>query len=186
MVSLTSLWLPILLSAVGVFIVSSIIHTVLNYHQGDFRKLPKEDELMETFRRLEIPPGDYGMPCAESMKEMKEPAFQEKMKAGPVAFMTVRPGGSFSMGKKLVIWFLYSLLIAVIAAYITGSALRPGAPYLSVFRFAGCVTFTGYSIALLHDSIWYERSWGTTLKYVFDGLVYGLLTAGVFGWLWPR
>jgi hypothetical protein len=183
MVSLISLWLPILLSAVGVFIVSSIIHTVLKYHQSDFRKLPKEDEVMDSFRRLEIPPGDYAMPYAESMSD---PAFAEKMKTGPVAFMTVRPGGSFSMGKKLFIWFLYSLLIATIAAYITGSALRAGAPYLSVFRFAGCVTFTGYAIGLLHDSIWYERNWGTTVKYVFDGLVYGLLTAGVFGWLWPR
>jgi hypothetical protein len=34
-------------------------------------------------------------------------------------------------------------------------------------------------------SIWYHRSWGTTLRYTVDGLVYALLTAGIFGWLWP-
>jgi len=25
-----------------------------------------------------------------------------------------------------------------------------------------------------------------TIKEVVDGLIYGLLTAGTFGWLWPR
>jgi hypothetical protein len=30
------------------------------------------------------------------------------------------------------------------------------------------------------------RSWIRTLKSMFDGLIYALLTASVFGWLWPR
>jgi hypothetical protein len=55
-----------------------------------------------------------------------------------------------------------------------------------VFRLVGTAAFMGYSLALLQHSIWYKRNWGTTLKSVFDGLLYGLLTAGVFGWLWPR
>jgi hypothetical protein len=25
-----------------------------------------------------------------------------------------------------------------------------------------------------------------TIKEVFDGLIFALLTAGTFGWLWPR
>jgi hypothetical protein len=186
MVSLMSLWLPILLSAVAVFIASSIIHMALKYHATDFRQLPKEDEVMEALRRFDIPPGDYGMPYAGSMEAMKSPAFAEKMKAGPVAFMTFLPAGSSSLSSNLVLWFLFSILVSVIAAYVAGSALPRGANYLAVFRFAGCVSFTGYSIALLHDSIWYKRNWGMTVKYMFDGLVYALLTAGVFGWLWPR
>lgn len=186
MVSVMSLWLPILLSAVIVFVASSIIHTVLNYHASDYRKLPNEDEVMAALRPFEIPPGDYVVPCAGSSKAMKDPAFVDKMKAGPVAFMTVLPSGPPSMGSSLVLWFLYSVLVSILAAYIAGSAQPSGASYLAVFRFAGCVAFTGYAIGLIHDSIWYKRNWGTTLKYIFDGLVYGLLTGGVFGWLWPR
>ena len=186
MVSVTSLWIPILLSAVIVFVASSIIHMALTYHRNDFRKLPKEDEVMQALRPFDIPPGEYSIPCAGSMKGMKDPAFVEKIKAGPVAFMTFLPSGSTSIASSLVLWFIYSILVSIIAGYVAGTALPRGANYLAVFRFAGCVAFTGYSVALLQNSIWYKRNWGTTLKSMFDGLVYGLLTAGVFGWLWPR
>lgn len=186
MVPVTSLWLPILLSAVLVFVVSSIIHMVLTYHRSDFGKLPKEDEIMEALRPFNIPPGEYVMPHAGSMEAMKDAAYIEKTKAGPVAFVTVMQSGQASMGTSLILWFLYSVLVSKIAAYIAGSALGPGAEYLAVFRYAGCTAFTGYSIALLQNSIWYKRNWGTTLKSMFDGLVYALFTAGVFGWLWPR
>ena len=186
MISLTSLWLPILLSAVFVFVVSSIIHMVLRYHSSDFKTLPKEDEIMESLRRFEIPPGDYAMPYANSMEAMKSPAFLEKWKAGPVAFMTFVPSGVPSIAPSLVLWFLYSILVSIIAGYVAGSALHRGDHYLAVFRFAGCAAFTGYSLALLQNSIWYKRNWGMTLKSMFDGLLYALVTAGTFGWLWPR
>ena len=186
MVSVTSLWLPILLSAVIVFLASSVIHMLLTYHRNDLRKLPKEDEVMEALRAFNIPPGDYAMPCAGSMEGMKSPAFTEKINAGPVGFMTFTASGAQSIGSSLVLWFVYSIVVSIIAGYVAGSALPRGAPYLAVFRFAGCVAFTGYSIGLLQNSIWYKRNWGATLKTMFDGLVYALLTAGVFGWLWPR
>jgi hypothetical protein len=76
--------------------------------------------------------------------------------------------------------------VSYFAAYVTGHALESGANYLAVFRFAGTTAFLGYSLALLQESIWHKRNWGTTLKMVGDGLVYGALTAGTFGWLWPR
>ena len=186
MVPLMSLGVPILLSAVLVFVVSSIIHMVLPYHRGDVRKLPAEDDVMEALRRFNIPPGDYMVPRAGSSAAMKSPEFLEKLKKGPVLLMTVIPNGPISMGTSLLLWFLYSILVSVIAAYVAGRALAPGADYLAVFRFVGCTAFTGYSLALLQNSIWYKRSWGTTLKSMFDGLVYGLLTAGTFGWLWPH
>ena len=90
------------------------------------------------------------------------------------------------MGKNLVLWFLYSMVVGLFAAYIAGRALEPGAHYLQVFRFAGATAFVGYSLALWQMVIWYRRSWKTTLKSTIDGLIYGLLSAGVFGWLWPR
>lgn len=186
MVSLMSLWIPILLSAVIVFVASSIMHMLLSYHKNDMRKIPKEDEAMTALRPLNISPGDYFMPHADSMNAMKDPVFLDKMKSGPVVYFTVLPSAVPSMGPSLVLWFIYSVLVSVIAAYVASHALRRGANYLEVFRVVGCVSFTGYALALLQNSIWYKRNWGTTLKYIFDGLVYGLLTAGTFGWLWPR
>jgi hypothetical protein len=117
---------------------------------------------------------------------MKDPKFLEKFAQGPVLVMTVMKGGQVNMGPQLLQWFIYGIVIAVFAAYIAGRALGPGASYLQVFRFAGATTFIAYALGLWQDSIWYQRSWGTTLKNTFDALVYGLLTAGVFGWLWPR
>jgi hypothetical protein len=181
-----SLWLPILLSAVIVFIVSSIIHMVIPYHRKDFGKVPSEDEVMVALRKFDIPPGEYVIPCAGSPKEMGTPEFIEKTKKGPVAFMTVMPNGPPSMGASLVQWFVYCVLVGIVAAYIAGRALEPGAHYLAVFRFAGCAAFAGYALALLQNSIWYKRAWSTTLKSVFDGLVYVLLAGGTFGWLWPN
>jgi hypothetical protein len=186
MVPLTQLWLPILLAAVFVFIVSAIIHMVLGYHGSDFRKLASEDEVMDALRKFDIPPGDYLMPCPEGPRGMKSPEFQEKMKAGPVAMMTFAKCGPPSMGKNLIQWFLYSILVGVFAAYIAGRALGPRAQYLDVFRFAGTTAFAGYSLAHLQYSIWMGRNWGTTLRNMFDGLIYALITAGTLGWLWPR
>ena len=186
MVPIMSLWIPILLSAAIVFVASSIIHMVLPLHRKDLRRLPKEDEVMQALRGFNIPPGDYAMPCAGSPETMSSPEFVAKMKHGPVAFMTFVPAGPPSMGKSLVLWFVYSLAASVIAAYVTGRALGPGAGHRQVFRFAGCTAFIAYSFALPQNSIWYRRNWGTTIRSMFDGLIYGLLTAGTFGWLWPR
>jgi hypothetical protein len=186
MVPALTLWLPILVSAVVVFAASSIIHMVLPYHRNELRKLPKEDDVMAALRKFTIPPGDYAMPHAGSMEAMKSAAFIEKMKTGPVVVMTVRPSGPPSMTKSMVLWFVYLVFVSFFAAYIAGRALGPGAHYLAVFRFAGAAAFSAYSLALLQHSIWWGRNWGTTWKSVFDGFVYACLTAGVFGWLWPR
>ncbi|HUF46637.1 MAG TPA: hypothetical protein VMM93_02415 [Vicinamibacterales bacterium] len=185
MVPLTELWMPILLSAVFVFVASSLIHMVLTYHRSDFGRLPDEDTVLAALRPLELPPGDYFMPHGESMAAMKDPAFLAKMHAGPVAIMTVRPSGPPAMGTSLVQWFLFSVIVSVIAAYIAGRALEHGADYLSVFRFAGTTAFVAYAIGQIPNSIWMGRAWSTTIKGAFDGFVYALLTAGVFGWLWP-
>jgi hypothetical protein len=187
MVGIFELWLPILLSAVIVFVVSSIIHMALPWHKNDYPKMPNEDKFMEAVRPLAIPPGDYMVPRAAGMEEMKTPEFGEKLKKGPVAIMTVLPsGGGFSMGRNLSLWFLYCLVVGVFAAYITGRALAPATHYLKVFQFVGATAFMGYSLALWQMSIWYRRSWSITIKATIDGLLYATLTAGTFGWLWPR
>jgi hypothetical protein len=185
MVSLSALWMPILLSAVIVFVASSVMHMMLTYHRADYRRLPEEDKVLAALRPLKIPPGDYMFPHATSMSAMKDPAFMEKLNAGPNAFMTVRPSGPPAMGGALVQWFLFSVVVSLFAAYVAGRTLEPGAHYLGVFRLVGTVAFAGYALAQVQSSIWMGRNWGTTIRHVADGLVYALLTAGTFGWLWP-
>lgn len=186
MTGLHALWLPILLSSVIVFIVSSVIHMVMPWHKSDYPKMPNEDKVMEALRPLAIPPGDYMVPRSSSMQEMRSPEFLEKLNKGPVMVLTVIPNGPTPMGRNLVLWFLYSLVVGLFSAYVAGRALPVGAPYLHVFRFAGAAAFLGYSLALWQMSIWYRRAWSTTIKATVDGLIYALLTAGTFGWLWPR
>ena len=185
MVPVLTLWLPILLAAVLVFVVSSIIHMFLGYHRNDYIQVPDEDGVMSALRPFGIPPGDYILPRAGSNEEMKSEEFQARVTQGPVIFMTVLPNGMPGMGKSMVQWFLYCLLIGVFSAYVTGRAFGPGTDYLVVVRFSGTVAFAGYALALLQNSIWFKRNWAATMKSMFDGLVYGVLTAGVFGWLWP-
>jgi len=186
MVPLTSLVVPIVLSAVLVFVASAIFHMVLPFHRKDYRKVPAEDDVMAALRPFNLAPGDYVMPLAEPPARMDSPEMIEKMTKGPVVMMTVMPSGPPAMGATFGLWFAFCLAVSVFAGYVAGRALAPGASYLHVFRFAGTVAFVGYSVALWQNSIWFKRDWGTTLRATIDGLIYGMLTAGAFGWLWPR
>jgi hypothetical protein len=187
MVPLMSLWLPILISAVVVFVASSIIHMVLPYHRGDYKKLPDEEGFMAALRKIGLTPGDYVFPKPDSAKAMKDPAFLERWSKGPVGMTTiVKTGAAPSMGKSLGLWFLFCVVVEIFAAYIAGRALQTGAPYLSAFRFAGATAFVGFAVGLWPNTIWYGRAWTTTLKSNIDGLMFALLTGGVFGWLWPK
>ena len=186
MTELTSLWLPILLSAAAVFVVSSIIHMALPWHKGDYKQIPGEEKIMDALRPFNIPPGDYMVPRASSSQDMKSPEFAEKIKKGPIMITTVLPTGQWTMGSSLVLWFIYSVVVGFFAAYIASRALPIGAYYLEVFRFIGASAFMGYSFSIWQTSIWYKRSWMTTFKSTIDGLLYALITAGVFGWLWPQ
>lgn len=186
MVSLSSLWLPILLSAVAVFFVSFLLHMVLRYHVSDFAKLPGEEAIGDAIRAQNVPPGDYMMPHGGGPEAMKDPAFIAKMERGPIAVMTIMPSRKPSMGPELAAWFVFTLVVSLIAGYIASRAVGPGADYLEVFRFAGTTAFVAYAGAQWSEAIWYKRKLSTTIKNTFDGLVYGLVTAGVFGWLWPN
>jgi hypothetical protein len=186
MVPITALWLPILLSAVIVFIASSIIHMALPIHKSDYRKLPEEDKVLEALRAAGVTPGRaYHFPFC-THKEMKSPEVVEKFKRGPIGLLTVIPSRVPAMRKFLGQWFLYCVVVSFFTACLTGRTRPAGAEYLEVFRVAGTTAFLAYSGAIAQDSIWKGQTWGVTLKHVVDGLIYGLLTAGTFGWLWPK
>ena len=186
MVSVMSLWLPILVSAVIVFVASSVIHMLLPFHKGDMKGLPNENDVLGALRKFNIPPGDYVLPYCSSMDAMKSPEFTEKHNKGPVGFLTLVPPGPVTMTKSLIAWFIFSVVVSVFAGYVAGAALAPGAHYLKVFQFVGTTAFMGYSMALFQGAIWYKRNCAATMRSVIDGFVYALLTAGTFGWLWPK
>jgi len=185
MVALSALWLPIIVAAVIVFIASSIIHMVLPYHRGDYKKLPDEDKVGAAIRESGVPPGLYMFPSM-THENMKSADSQDKLKRGPVGTMTIRPNGPIVMPKFLGQWFVFCLIVSYFTAYATGITLAAGTPYLAVFRVAGTVAFMTYGLSQLANGIWKGEPWGMVVKEVIDGLIYGLLTAGTFGWLWPK
>ena len=186
MVSLMSLAVPIVVAAVLVFVTSSVIHMVMTYHRNDFVKLPNEDEVLATFRKGNVPAGDYVAPYCNSPASMKEPAYLENMKRGPGLVVTVWPTANFNMGATLGQWFVYVLIVSIFTGYVLSRVFAAGADYMTVFRIAGTVAFMAYALAMPQANIWYQKGWGSTLRSMFDGLIYGLVTAGAFGWLWPR
>jgi hypothetical protein len=186
MVPLTSLWLPILLAAVLAHIASSLLHLLVGHHAGDLSPLPQEDALMDAVRSAGVSPGDYLAPQPASAKALKDPQYLAKRRRGPILLLTVMASGETQMGKLLAQWFLYLLIVFLLTAYVACHALPPGAPYLKVFQLVGTAGFLGFAMGYPPNSIWWQRRWSSTIKYMFDGLVYALLGAGVFGWLWPR
>lgn len=185
MTFLASLWLPIVLSAVIVFVASSIMHMVLPYHRSNYQKLPDEDRLLSTLRGANLKRGLYTFPFC-THKDMKSPEIMEKFKQGPVGMLTVFPSGSPALGKFMGMWFIYCLLVDFFVAYLAAHTVAPGAHYRHVFRVVGTAAFLSYGLGNIVSSIWKGQPWGMTIKELIDGLVYSLLTAGTFGWLWPR
>lgn len=183
MVPLTALWLPILLAAVGSFMLSSLIHMVLKYHNADYDKLPDEEAFTGFLKSQGVPPGNYFYPHALSAEERKDPAVIEAMTNGPAGSLVVMPG--IKMGKNLLHWFILCIVIEIFVAYLGTLALPAGAEYMTVFRFVATAALLGFSGCAAIESIWMGRRWSTTFRHILDGLLFALLSAGVFSWLWP-
>lgn len=183
---LGALWLPIVLSAILVFIVSAIVHMVLKYHNRDYRKLPNEDAVRAALRAGNPEPRQYVIPYCAEMKEMESPEMRQKFVEGPVGVLNLRRPGPPTMGPLLGQWFLFTLLVSLFVGYVAAHAIPRGAPYLEVFRIVGTVGFLAYAAGQVPAAIWMGKPWSVAAKDVFDGLLYGLVTAGTFGWLWPR
>lgn len=189
MISIASLWLPILLSAIFVFMASSVIHMVLSvWHKNDFRHVPDEDAAMSALGSLGLEPGDYLFPHAGSSTEvMRSEAFLEKVNRGPIGILTIMPAKAWTnMAPQMTQWFVYAVVVAGVAAYVGTRTLGAGAEYLHVFQITGTVAFSCYAMALPQRSIWWHQNWATTARSMLDGFVYACLTAGAFAWLWPQ
>jgi hypothetical protein len=186
METLIGLWMPILLSAVLVFVASSLIWNLLGAHKWHVKAMPDEAGALEALGKQNMGPGQYSFPYVSGAKAMKDPAFQEKLKRGPVGLLILRAPGPIHMGKFLGQWFVYLLFVSYVVALVLGHTLHAGDPYMQVFQIAGVTAFAAYSLGALPNAIWWGRPWKSALKEFADGVVYALLTAGCFGWLWPR
>ncbi len=182
MLEMTALWLPIFVSAVLVFLASSVLHMVLPYHRSDYDKLPDEDRLLDALREQKAGAGNYVAPHLITPEQRSSPQGKAKLERGPLAFVTVIPGMA-GMGKQLGSWFVYCLVGGFFVAYVASFTLAADSDYMAVFRLTGTVAFIWYAGGAASESIWMGRRWSTSAKHTFDGLIYGLLTAGAFGWL---
>lgn len=183
MVSLASLWLPVVLSAVAVFILSALVWMVFPWHRKDFAGLPDEPRAREALR--DAPPGMYVVPHAAERQDFQTAEYKKKTEEGPVGFLVMMPKGDPSMSRNLALWFVWTLVVSFTAAYLASRTLTPGTDYLQVFRVTGTTAWLAYSWAYVQEAVWFGRPWSYVAKQLFDGLLYGLVTAGVFGWLWP-
>jgi len=180
-----SLWIPVIVSAVVVFVVSSILHMVLRYHRADYKALPNEQAVREALGKGNPAPGFYFTPYCADMKQMREPAMKEKFEKGPVAMITIAPKGAPAMPKHLALWFAFSVFVSFVAAYVARHTLHPGADGMLVMRITGTVAFAAYGLSHVSDSIWKEQPWANTARALLDGLIYALVTGITFRLLWP-
>ena len=183
MVTLSMLWLPILLSTVFVFIAANILWMALPFwHARDYGKITNDGPIMDVLK--DTKPGQYMVPTVDWHNLSKEES--AKVMAGPGGLLLVRNPMVFSFPLKLLSFFIYNLIVATFIAYATRLALPAGASYPHVFRVAATAGFLGYSFNTISDSIWYGKPWSITVRFAIDGIIYGLLIGGTFGWLWPR
>lgn len=185
MTPLASLWIPILVTVVLLFVASSLIHTVLPWHKSDFKHIPEEEAIRSLLGPLHTPPGDYVVPHCTSMSVMSTPEHQEKLARGPVLVMTVLPNGQPSMGPKFLQWIAALIAASILTACIAAAALPPGAERRAIWHLTGLVTLGIYAFGSWPQSIWLGRDWWSAAKDTFDAVIYAAITAGVFGWFWP-
>lgn len=179
--TIMTLWLPILVSAIVTFVAGAAIWTALPWHKQEWQKTPDEDAVRAALKGC--PPGMYTVPNCPDQEAFKAPEMQQKFVDGPQGFITVVPAGLPTMGGKLASMFAYNLLVGILCAYLVSRTLAAGTDYLTVFRISGTVAFIAYGMAYVQESIWFGRSWAATLRTFLDALIYALLTGGVFGWL---
>lgn len=180
-----SLWLPVVVSAVAVWLVSAILHMVLKYHRADYKQLSDEESVAPALRKAAPAPGVYSMPYCVDPAQMKDPAVLKRYEEGPVALLTVMRNGPPAMGKYLGLWFLFCFLVSFVTAYVARHTLSSGSDLLEVLRITGTVAFIGYGFGYFQDSIWKGIPWANSLRALIDAAVYAVVTGLVFRFLWP-
>ncbi len=182
---LIPLWLPILVSAVIVWILSAIVWMALPHHKRDFIALPDEDGFMEHLRQSGIKPGNYVFPDFRDPKAMKSEKIQKALEGGPVGHLSVWRT-PLTMGDKMIATFVVYLVVSTLIAYLTRVALPGAAPFAKVFQVAGTAGILAYSFSFIPNAVWFGSYKRTIVAHIVDGIFYGLITGVLFAWLWPH
>jgi len=181
---LTTLWLPILISAVGIFVAGSLIHMVFQWHMSDFKKFPNEDDVRTAIRAGNTEGGMYVVPSCPP-KDLKTPEMQKKMQEGPIGVLLVRrPGVVPNMAVPLIQWFAFILVTSAIIGYVAYKALLTPDTFGQVARLTGGLAFLAYGTGSIQFGIWYGKPWPTVAKDVLDAVIYATITALAFATLW--
>jgi hypothetical protein len=186
MVNMRELWEPIVLSSAGVFVASATIWMALGYHKDDAVGVKNEEALRKALKEQDLAPNQYVIPYCPDQKERVKPEFQQKMKDGPLAMLTIRAAGIPDMKRTLGAWFFNLLILNSVIAYIAGRVGSHDIPFLAVFRAVATIALLAYAGALPVASIFWARPWRVTLKDMFDACIYAVIVGAVFGWLWPK
>jgi len=185
-ISLVQLWLPILVAAVCVFVVSSLVHMVFKWHLPDYRGFDNEDEVLAAIRKGNPTPGIHMLPFCKDMKDLAKPEMLAKFREGPTGKFILRAGAEPGMGKPLLQWFVLCLVVSVFCAYLGAHTLAAGSAFALVFRVIGTAAFMAYGFGAFIQGIWWGQPWGAVAKDALDGILYALATAAAFAWLWPH
>ena len=177
---MTSLLLPIALSAVALFFASFLSWMVMQLHRKDWVKLEKEDDFLKAVRKIGIPNGSYMFPGCETPEEMKNEEYKKKWGAGPCGIITIF--SKVNMGKNLGLTFLYFLVASFCLGYLAKLAIEPGEEFLAVFRFVATAGFMTFLAAIIQQAIWFHIR---IIGHVIESVAYAAISGAIFGVMWP-
>ena len=182
---LIPLWLPILLSATAIWVISAIVWMALPHHKRDFIGLPDEDGFMDYLRQSGIKPGNYVFPDFRAREAMRSEKTQTALNEGPVGHLSVWQT-PVTMGGKMVATFIVYLVVSTLIAYLSRVALPGAAPFAKVFQVAATAGILAYSFSFIPNAVWFGSYKRTIVANFVDGIVFGLITGAIFAWRWPH
>ena len=182
---LIPLWLPILLSAAAVWLLSLIFGMALPHHKQDWIGLPDEDGFMDYIRRSGIKPGNYLFPDFRGRAALKSEKVEKALKEGPVGHLSVWQT-PVTMGGKMVATFIVYLVVSTLIAYLTRVALPGPAEFAKVFQIAATAGILAYCFSFIPNALWFGSYERTIVATFIDGLIFGAITGAIFAWRWPH
>ena len=182
--TVTDLWLPILVATLAGFFLSFLMWAVLPHHMGDVKFSPDQDKLMDFVRTSKIEPGVYVFPNCAERKDYKQPENIDKFNAGPWGTLSVWASKP-NMVRNMALTVLYFFLVTLLVAYITGQARGPGSDFLAVFQIAATGAILAHVLGGAPGGIWFGKRPRYFLTDAIDGLVYALATGAIFAFMWP-
>lgn len=177
---LVGLWLPIVISTIVLFFASFIARTILPHHRAGWHKLDHEPAFMNQLQEMNIPPGSYVFPYAETRQQSSQETFLKTYAKGPRGTINIHTIPN--LGLNLFCTFIFFLITVTLIAYIAQQAFAGWSDeseitFLKVFQIVGTISVLTYSSSTILSSISSKRPF---LMEVIDGIAYGLIVGVIF------